>query len=124
LFVPLVEEGWINADDEAATCVAARYLDKLKKSKIDTLILGCTHYPLLREVISKVIGADVTLVDSGAETAKHVAAELCSSNKLSGNESGGKIRYFVTDSIEGFTKFASTYLSSDVLGSVEKVTLE
>jgi len=124
LFVPLVEEGWTNADDAAALSVAARYLYKLRQSDIDTLILGCTHYPLLSGVISKVMGPGVNLVDSGAETVKHVAEELSKYNKLSGNENAGTIRYFVTDSIDGFSKAASGFLKSDVHGMVEQTTLE
>ena len=124
LFVPLVEEGWIDSADEAALCVAERYLDYLRKSGVDTLILGCTHYPLLYEVITKIMGPDVILVDSGAETAKYVAKDLSKRNMLCGEETGGSTKYFVTDSIEGFSNVASKYLESDVLGLVEQVTLE
>jgi len=124
LFVPLVEEGWIGAVDEAALCVAERYLEPMRESGIDTLILGCTHYPLLRDVISKIVGSDVTLIDSGAETAKQVANDLSERNMLNENTSDGSIRYFVTDSIEGFSNVASRYLESDVQGMVEQITLE
>jgi glutamate racemase len=124
LFVPLVEEGWIDSTDEAVLRVAERYLDRLRKSGMDTLILGCTHYPLLREVIAKIMGPDVLLVDSGAETAKYVAKDLSTRKVLSGDETGGSTRYFVTDSIEGFSSVASKYLESDVQGLVEQVTLE
>ncbi|MCL2663244.1 MAG: glutamate racemase [Oscillospiraceae bacterium] len=124
LFVPLVEEGWIDAADEAALKVAKRYLDCLLKSGVDTLILGCTHYPLLHEVIAKIMGPEVILVDSGAETAEYVAKDLSNRNMLCGEETGGNTRYFVTDSIEGFSNVASKYLESDVEGLVEQVTLE
>jgi len=124
LFVPLVEEGWIGADDEAALNVAKRYLDELREFGVDTLILGCTHYPLLRDVISKVMGQGVTLVDSGAETAKQVADELREHNMLSGNDNVGSTRYYVTDSIDDFSKIASRYLESDVNGLVEQTILE
>jgi len=124
LLVPLVEEGWIETDDEAALGVVKRYLNELWDYEIDTLILGCTHYPLLREVISKIMGQGVTLVDSGAETAKQVAEDLREHDLLSVNGQNGSIRYFVTDSIEGFSKIASRYLESDVIGLVEQITLE
>ena len=124
LFVPLVEEGWITPVDEAALNIAERYLEDLRESGIDTLILGCTHYPLLRDVISKVIGPSVEIVDSGAETAKLVAEDLRSRGMLSEYETGGTVKYFVTDSIEGFTKLASRYLESDVHSTVEQITLE
>jgi glutamate racemase len=124
LFVPLVEEGWIGADDEAAISIAARYLEWLRESDIDTLILGCTHYPLLHGVISKIMGPGVTLINSGAETAKQVALNLKELKMLTENETGGNIRYFVTDSTEGFSQTASRYLESDVNGMVEQITLE
>jgi len=124
LFVPLVEEGWIGAVDEAALCVAEHYLEPLRESDIDTLILGCTHYPLLRDVISKIMGPEVKLIDSGAETAKQVEKDLENREMLSGSEKEGNIKYFVTDSIEGFSGVASRYLESEVHGMVEQITLE
>ena len=124
LFVPLVEEGWTSSEDDAALSIAARYLDELKKAEIDTLILGCTHYPLLRDVISKTMGENVTLIDSGAETAKYVAEKLKESNMLNDENNKGSIRYFVTDSIQGFSKPASAFLESDVHGMVEQVVIE
>jgi len=124
LFVPLVEEGWTDPIDEAALNIAERYLEKLREEEIDTLILGCTHYPLLREVISKIIGPDVELIDSGAETAKLVAIDLQSREMLSKSGIIGTIRYFVTDSVESFSKPASRFLESDVHGMVEQVNLE
>jgi glutamate racemase len=74
LFVPLVEEGW--TDHEVTRMVAAEYLAPLLARKIDTLILGCTHYPLLRETLAAVVGPEVTLIDTGAETAREVAETL------------------------------------------------
>ena len=123
LFVPLVEEGWTDASDEAALSIAARYLEKLQNN-IDTLILGCTHYPLLSEVISKVMGTDVFLVDSGAETAKQVAAGLKDKDLLNESETAGNVMYYVTDTIQGFSNLASIYLEADVNGKVEQITLE
>ena len=124
MFVPLVEEGWITPVDEAAISIAERYLEELREAGIDTLILGCTHYPLLYDVIAKVIGSDVKIVDSGAETAKLVASDLPEQGLLSEKETGGTIKYFITDSIEGFSKLASRYLESDVNGLVEQIILE
>jgi len=124
LFVPLVEEGWITPDNEATFSAAVQYLGKLRESGIDTLILGCTHYPLLRDVIAKVMGPDVILIDSGAETAKYVAAGLDGQNLLCGSGLDGSIKYYVTDSIENFSDVASKYLESDVIGMVGLVSLE
>jgi glutamate racemase len=68
LFVPLVEEGWL--DCEVTSLVAARYLEPLGRNGIDTLVLGCTHYPLLKPVLQRVMGEGVVLIDSAEETAK------------------------------------------------------
>ncbi|MGH7569087.1 MAG: glutamate racemase [Gemmatimonadales bacterium] len=74
LFVPLVEEGWF--DHAAAELIAREYLGPLRAAKVDVLVLGCTHYPLLKPLLARVMGPGVTLVDSAEETAKAVAAEL------------------------------------------------
>jgi len=124
LFVPLVEEGWTDVIDEAALAVAERYLEDISDADVDTLILGCTHYPLLRDVISKIMGPNVKLVDSGSQTAKFVAENLDERNMLSDSESNGIIKYFVTDSINDFTNLASRFLGSDVQGMVKQINLE
>ena len=123
LFVPLAENGRTGADDVAALAIAEDYLKVLRDSGIDTLIMGCTHYPLLRAVISKVVGPGVTLVDSGAETARFVAHSLYSKDLLSPAVAAGTVKYFVTDGIEGFSKLASLFLESEVSGKVEQITL-
>ena len=74
LFVPLAEEGWV--DNQVARLTAQTYLQELKEAGVDTLVLGCTHYPLLKPVIAEVMGAGVTLVDSAEETARTVAGIL------------------------------------------------
>lgn len=124
LFVPLAENGRMNADDIAALTIAEDYLTLLRNSQIDTLLLGCTHYPLLRGVISKVMGPEVILIDSGAETAKLVAEDMRARGITSPGGADGTIRYFVTDSIDGFSELASRFLESDVHGRVEQITLE
>jgi len=124
LFVPLAENGRTDGSDIAALTIAEDYLKTLKDAQVDTLIMGCTHYPLLRDVIAKVMGPTVTLIDSGAETAKSVAKDI-RTNKLPQNDgNAGSIRYFVTDSIEGFSALASEFLESKVSGQVKQVALE
>jgi len=124
LFVPLVENGRIDVNDVAAMSIAGEYLAEQLLSGVDTLILGCTHYPLLRNVISGIMGPDVRLIDSGEETARVVAEDLRERGLLSGSDKVGTIRYFVTDSTEGFSVLASRFLESDVQGQVEQVELE
>ncbi|MCL2045822.1 MAG: glutamate racemase [Oscillospiraceae bacterium] len=124
LFVPLVENGRYASDDVAALAIAEDYLLPIRQSGADTLILGCTHYPLLRDVISKIMGENVELIDSGAQTAKLVADDLLKKNMLSYEKIKGTIKYFVTDSTEGFSDFASRYLESNIYGMVEQIVLE
>jgi glutamate racemase len=120
LFVPLVEEGWI--DNDAAELVAGKYLAPLRGSGIDTLVLGCTHYPLLKSVISAVIGPGVTLIDSATETAKEVVAVL---DQLKWHRPGnGPVvrKYFVTDTPARFEKVGKLFLGdSDLTAEQVKV---
>ena len=99
------------------------YLEPIKEFGADTLILGCTHYPLLYDMIADIMGNDVSLVNSGGVTAEHVADWLRTGGLLSDGESGG-IDYYVTDDTEGFEDTASLFLQSDVRGSVTKVDLD
>lgn len=100
LFVPLVEEGW--AFDEVTAIVAERYLMGFRDAGIDTLVLGCTHYPLLKDTIASVMGEGVTLIDSAASTAVEVRDMLKEKNLLNGGKGRGVHKFFVTDSPERF----------------------
>ena len=124
LFVPMVEYGRTDENDIAALTIAEDYLNGLCETGIDTLIMGCTHYPLLRGVISKVMGSSVMLLDSGALTAKYVSDVLRTKNMLSDNENEGIIRYFITDSVSDFSVRASRFLDCAVYGMVEQITLD
>ena len=101
LFVPLAEEGW--ADNEVARLAAGRYLADLKDKDIDTLLLGCTHYPLLKRTIAKVMGEGVTLIDSACETAREIKMMLAE-NGISRPPGASPLKrqFFVTDSPERF----------------------
>lgn len=105
LFVPLAEEGW--TDNDVAYLTAERYLSPLR-DQIDTLILGCTHYPLLRDIIQKVMGAGVALIDSAWETAREVAAWV-DREGLRGL-GGGAPRYVVTDAPARFRAVGERFL--------------
>jgi len=124
LFVPLAENGRTDPDDVAALAIADDYLKGMRESGVDTLIMGCTHYPLLRAVISKVMGPGVALVDSGAETARTVAEDLKARGMLTPSCADGSMRYFVTDSIDGFAGLAARFLESEVRGQIEQVALD
>ncbi|HHV30799.1 glutamate racemase [Caproiciproducens sp. LBM24188] len=124
LFVPLVENGFISEDDEVTRLVAQRYLEPLRQAQIDTLILGCTHYPIIQQIISKTVGKQVTLIDSGRETALFCARTLREQNLLCGREEEGDRRFFVSDQIEGFSKIAGIFLGCDVKNGVSHVDIE
>lgn len=118
LFVPLVEEG-LN-DDEIARLVAKRYLSGLVDKEIDTLVLGCTHYPLLKDVISEIVGKDIVLIDSAVETAKE-AKGLVQERGLVGNKGANPLRkFYVTDSPERFKRVGERFLGS-FIEDIEKI---
>ena len=123
LFVPLVENGRFRPGDLVAETVAAEYLQPLKADGIDTLMLGCTHYPLLKRVIGGVMGPDVTLVDVGEQCARRVAGTLRERGSLTGPGRTGRCRFFVSVSVEGFSGLASIFLQRDVTEDVEKVDI-
>ncbi|MGM9521974.1 MAG: glutamate racemase [Oscillospiraceae bacterium] len=124
LFVPLVEEGRTSASDPVLIMVAEEYLRPLKEAGVDTLIMGCTHYPLIEEVLAKIMGAGVTLIDPGAETARKLRQRLYDDGLLRSGGHKGVYRYFVTDSAENFAQTASQFLNFPVEGDVAHVSLD
>ncbi|HKN19183.1 MAG TPA: glutamate racemase [Dissulfurispiraceae bacterium] len=119
LFVPLVEEGW--TDGVIARMVAERYLADVRGKGADTLVLGCTHYPLLKDVIQEVMGA-VRLVDSAIETAVAVEQLLAEKGMLTQNEKAEAKRFFVTDSPEKFISVGERFLETKI-DTIEKVQI-
>ena len=115
LFVPLVEEGW--TDNEVVEMTAKAYLEGFKQSGIDTLILGCTHYPLLKRAIRKLMGRGVRLVDSAEETAKEVELLLKRGSIVRKNGKGAH-SFFVTDAPERFIKVGRRFLGEKVESAV------
>ena len=114
LFVPLVEEGWLK--DPVTEIVARRYLKDLQEQDIDALILGCTHYPLLRGLIGEIMGETVTLVNPAYETALALKRLLTDRQLLNpgSRESEFPYRFFVSDAAEKFKQFANSILPFDV----------
>ncbi len=121
LFVPLAEEGW--TDNDIAQKTAEVYLKELQEAGIDTLVLGCTHYPLLKKVISSVMGPGVTLVDSAEETTRTVAAILQERHMMRPANEAGNHHYYVTDVPAGFIRVGNRFLGGK-LGDVYQVSLE
>ncbi|MBQ3181619.1 MAG: glutamate racemase [Clostridia bacterium] len=120
LFVPLVEEGYTKG--EIAHLVAKEYLKEVKDSGVDTLILGCTHYPLLKETIGEIMGADVTLIDPGKVTASYVADYLEKENLRT--EGKSEYKFFVSDYPDGFMRLAQDFLMRKIDGKIEKIDIE
>jgi glutamate racemase len=120
LFVPLVEEGWL--DDEITYLTARRYLDTLTEFGADTLVLGCTHYPLLKGVISRVAGDRVVLVDSAQETAIEVERILGERTLRSDSEREGSFSVYVSDIPYLFREVGERFLGRPI-ENVEHVEL-
>jgi len=108
LFVPLAEEGWL--EDAVALEAARKYLTPIKKKEVDTLILGCTHYPLLEKVIAKVMGPRVRLVDSAAPTALRLKALLQKEGLLYPRVRRAPLKIFVTDHVRNFARIGESFL--------------
>ncbi|WP_034428949.1 glutamate racemase [Caldisalinibacter kiritimatiensis] len=122
LFVQIVEEGW--ADTDVAKLAAEKYLMELKEHNVDTLVLGCTHYPILRYTLSKVMGEDVTLVNPAFETAKAVK-DILKEKDLLRNDVNRKPSYqfYVSDDPEKFRRIGGNILRKEIR-NIEKVDIE
>jgi glutamate racemase len=115
LFVPLAEEGWV--EGEVPRLVAEKYLASLRNTKVDTLVLGCTHYPLLSKVISEVVGPGVTLVDSAKATAARAAELLAERDLLKIGLSSVERHFLVTDVPDRFIEVGSRFLGRALSGA-------
>ena len=120
LLVPLVEEGWL--DGEVTRLVVRRYLSGLS-GKVDTLIPGCTHYPLLKLVLEQEMGKETVVVDSAGAVAECVKELLREKELLAPSDGGGRHRYFVSDDKRGFCKMARLFLGEEAI-VVEEVDIE
>ena len=121
LLVPLVENGRIRPGDPVTQIVIREYMTPFKMIGIDTLILGCTHYPLLSNLITAELGANVTLVDAGREAALATLAWLRDQNALAGEKQSDK--YYVSDNVPNFSVIASLFMGVNIDSQVELVRL-
>ena len=123
MFVPLVENGYTAPGCAPAEAIAREYLEPLKAEGIDTLILGCTHYPLLSRIISGVVGSGVSLISSGAEAARYAGSFLEENGLINESKRAGSLKLFCTDSAELFRESAAHFI--DLRGAeIEKCSLD
>lgn len=114
MFVPLIEGGYIDKNCAVTRLIAAEYLEQLKEHDIDTLILGCTHYPIIKDLIADVakdvLGKEINIIDSGLEAAKATKNVLSELDLLKDDKKEGCVRYFVSDETQNFKNTASIFL--------------
>lgn len=120
LFVPLVEEGWF--EHPAAELIAAEYLEPMKRAEVDVMVLGCTHYPLLKPLLQRTMGAGTRLIDSGEETAVAVREAMRSSGLEAPGAATPKHRFVVSDDEARFRNVGSRFIG-ERLGKAEVVPL-
>lgn len=118
LFVHLVENGYTDFNNPVTRLVAEEYLAPIRESKADVLIMGCTHYPVIADLIGDIMGPDVTLISAGAEAAKYAKKCLTEQDLLCDRTEKGKNTYYVSDSTEMFEENARYFLREEVRGDV------
>lgn len=121
LFVPLVENG--HFDSEVTRIITDEYIREIRDKGVDTLILGCTHYPLLAKTIGEYMGSGVTLINPSEELAKMLSGILGSDN-LADSANAGRCEYYVSDDEEGFAELGGVFLQRKIDGQVRKIDIE
>ncbi len=122
LFVPLVENGFVEQDDEITRLTAERYLSNMKEAGVDTVILGCTHYPIIAPAIQKVLPG-VSLINVGSAAAIELA-EIVTKKRHGDIKNTGTTKFFVSDEPQGFVKTASIFLGEEISGDVTRIDIE
>lgn len=123
LLVSLVENGYIDYDNKVTRLVLEDYLSTLKQQDIDTLILGCTHYPIIADIIGSIMGNQVKLINNGEQTAKHVAYKLKYWELLNSPKRHGNCKYFVSDNPQSFSNIANIFLSDNTKVIAKKIDI-
>ena len=124
LFVSLVENGRVAPGDPVTEQVVLEYLDTFRQAGVDTLVLGCTHYPLLHDIIGNFMGPGVTLIDTGRECALSLKEELTRTDGLSDRTTPGSRHYYASDSAQDFAQLASVFLGGKIAGKVDRVEID
>jgi glutamate racemase len=120
MFVHLVENGYTDRNNVVTKIIAEEYLQPIKDFGADTLILGCTHYPIIKDTIGDIMGDGVSLISSGAEAGKYAKEYLTQSNLLTDRNTKGENEFYVSDSIQLFEESAKNFLGHEVKGKVFK----
>ena len=124
LFVPLVENGRVDRGDVVIETVAREYLEPLLETGIDTLILGCTHYPLLEEIIAGICGSGVTLVSAGEESAFELKRMLKARELRALENRRGEVSFYVSETPENFEDIASLFLREDLHHAARRINID
>ncbi len=124
MFVSLVENGYVDDGNPVTELVIAEYLTAVRDAGVDTLILGCTHYPLLKRMIGRFMGENVVLIDPGKVTANAAAGALAARGLLNGRDGGGATRFYVSDSTESFAAAEALFMGDYAGGAVERIPIE
>ena len=124
LLVPLVENGRFRPGDVVIETVAREYLEPLQKAGVDTLILGCTHYPLLTEVLANIMGPDVTLISAGEESAFELKRLLKARGLRADEDRRGTSEFYVSDRAEDFERIASVFLQEDLRHAARRIDID
>ncbi len=123
LLVSLVESNWLDVNDDVTNPAVRRYMKPILDNGCDTVILGCTHFPLLSPIIRNVAGEGVTLIDSGLEEAKYIEERLNAENMRNSSEHIGSAKFFVSDRPQNFSSVASVLLGENIDGSCSFVDI-
>lgn len=124
LLVSLAENGFSGRDNQISRLVLEQYLAPVKAENVDTLILGCTHFPLFKEQISDIMGENVNIISSGEEAAKYTNVYLSSNGLLNPSKQKGTNQFYVSDSVELFESNAKTLMGHSIAGDVKKVDIQ
>lgn len=125
MFVPLVENGYTDRENPVTRLIAEEYLAPIKREGVDTLILGCTHYPIIKDIIADYMGESVKIISSGEEAAKFAYNMLTAKDMLTDREEIGTNTYYTSDSVTLFEENAKAFLGSErINGNVHKVAID
>lgn len=123
MFVPLVENGYVKPHDPITTAIAQEYLAPIKAQGVDTLILGCTHYPLIAHIIAEVMGPGVTLIDAGRQAALKAQRMLTDLDLLS-SAACGSTHYYMSDCPENFAAAVQLFIGPQGSGEATQIAIE